>query len=42
MDIPPSKDDLKLFNSFNLYPKTYKEMINVIIKEIKDRNRFKI
>ena len=42
IDIPQSRDSLKVFNSFNLYPYTYKEVIEVIIQEIKNRNKFKI
>jgi len=41
-DIPPSNDDLSYFLSLNLAPKSYKEMINVIVEEIKNRGKFKL
>ena len=40
INIPPSTDDLSLFNFFDFYPRTYKEMIDVIIQEVKDRKKF--
>lgn len=40
MDIPPSKDSLEEFNSFNFFPRTYEEMIDVILREIKNRDNF--
>lgn len=40
--IPPSNNDLSVFNTFDLSPHTYSEMIDVIIQEIKERNKFRI
>ncbi len=40
INIPPSKDDLSLFNSFSLKPKTYKKLIEVLINEINNRIRY--
>ncbi|NCN59288.1 hypothetical protein COW99_00755 [Candidatus Roizmanbacteria bacterium CG22_combo_CG10-13_8_21_14_all_38_20] len=42
INIPPSKDDTSLFKSFNLPPYTYAEMINLIVREIKERGKFKL
>lgn len=42
INIPPSKDDLKEFNSFDLFPHTYKEMIALIVQEIRERDKFKL
>lgn len=42
IDIPPSKDRLKIFHSFNLNPHTYKEMIEKVITEIRNKDKFKI
>lgn len=40
--IPPSRDDIRMFTSFDLSPHTYSEIIDVIIQEIKERNKFRI
>ena len=40
INIPPSKNDLSYFNSLNLYPFTYRELINVIVDEINNRAKF--
>lgn len=42
INIPPSKDDLREFNSFGLSPHTYAEMIELIIWEINNREQFKV
>lgn len=42
ISIPPSNDDLSILNAFNFSPHTYSEMIDVIIQEIKERNKFRI
>ncbi|MFA5135848.1 MAG: sugar nucleotide-binding protein [Patescibacteria group bacterium] len=42
IDILPSKDDLSLFNSFHLFPYTYKDMIEVIIREIQNKEAYRI
>lgn len=42
MNIPPSKDDLKEFNSFDLFPHSYKEMFEYIVQEIRERDKFKL
>ncbi len=40
INIPLSQEDLTLLNSLNLFPHTYKEMISLIIEEIKERKKF--
>jgi dTDP-4-dehydrorhamnose reductase len=40
LNIPQSKDSLEIFNSFNLTPKTYKQFIQVLVEEIKERSKF--
>jgi dTDP-4-dehydrorhamnose reductase len=40
--IPPSRDSLEEFNTFGFFPHTYREMIETITKEIKERNKFKL
>lgn len=40
--ILPSTDNLDEFNAFHLPPYTYKEMIELIISEIKGRDKFKL
>lgn len=42
MDIPLSPEDLTDMNGLGLIPNTYKEMIKVIIEEIKNRDAFKL
>lgn len=40
LNIPLSKENLTEFKKLNLKPKTYKEMIEVIVEEIKERDNF--
>ena len=42
MDIPLSPEDLTDMNGLGLTPNTYKEMIKVIIEEIRNRDTFKL
>lgn len=42
INIPISEDDLTYFNSLNLHPKTYHEMIVTIVEEIRSRDKFSV
>lgn len=42
MDIPLSPEDLTDMNSLELNPNTYQEMVELIVKEIKSRDKFKL
>jgi dTDP-4-dehydrorhamnose reductase len=42
INVPPSNDDLNEFNRLIEVPITYKQMVEIIIEEIDNRNEFKV
>lgn len=42
INIPPSRDSLDFFNSMQLPPRTYAEMIEIVVSEIRNRDKFRL